>query len=53
MLTVDFFPRIHTAIAEWMACMTFILPQRKRFGGKDPRQFALYGLFLLLQLPSS
>ncbi len=50
MLTVDFFPRIHTAIAEWMACMTFILPQRKRFGDKDPRQFALYGLFLLLQL---
>ena len=49
MLTVDFFPRIHTAIAEWMACMTFILPQSKRFGGKDPRQFALYGLFLLLQ----
>ena len=29
--------------------MTFILPQSKRFGGKDPRQFALYGLFLLLQ----
>ena len=50
MLTVDFFPRIHTAIAEWMACMTFILPQRTRFGDKDPRQFALYGLFLLLQL---
>lgn len=49
MLTVDFFPRIHTAIAEWMACMTFILPQCKRFGDKDPRQFALYGLFLLLQ----
>ena len=24
-------PRIYTAIAEWMACMLFILPVKKRF----------------------
>ena len=26
-LEVGFFPRVHTAIAEWLACMLFILPQ--------------------------
>lgn len=25
-------PRIYTAIAEWVACMLFILPMKKRFG---------------------
>ena len=24
-------PRIYTAVAEWMACMLFILPVKKRF----------------------
>lgn len=37
-LEVGFFPRIHTAIAEWLACMLFILPQKKRFGESSWQQ---------------
>lgn len=29
----DIFPRLHTAIAEWVACMIYILPRTKRFSG--------------------
>ena len=29
----DNFPRLHTAIAEWLACMLFIIPRTKRFRG--------------------
>lgn len=29
---VDYFPRAHTAIAEWLACIIFCLPLKKRFG---------------------
>ena len=29
----DNFPRLHTAIAEWIACMIFILPRTKRLKG--------------------
>lgn len=28
---VDYFPRAHTAIAEWLACIVFMLPLKKRF----------------------
>lgn len=36
----DNFPRIHTAIAEWLACMLFILPRSKRITG-----WRLYGTY--------
>lgn len=48
-LEVGFFPRVHTAIAEWLACMLYILPQKKRFGEKNWQQIACYvGFFALL-----
>lgn len=47
-LEVGFFPRIHTAIAEWLACMIYILPQKKRFGEKSGRQIVCYVGFLAL-----
>ena len=31
-------PRIYTAVAEWMACMLFILPVKKRFSKMADRQ---------------
>lgn len=30
---VDYFPRMHTAIAEWLACALYMLPLHKRFRG--------------------
>ena len=27
------FPRVHTAIAEWIACLIYIIPRTKRFRG--------------------
>lgn len=51
LLEVGFFPRAHTAIAEWLACMIYILPQTKRLGGRSWRQVVLYiGFFALLWL---
>ena len=29
-MMVDYFPRAHTAIAEWLACIVFMLPMKKR-----------------------
>ena len=29
-MMVDYFPRAHTAIAEWLACILFMLPMKKR-----------------------
>ena len=29
----DIFPRLHTALAEWIACMIYILPRTKRLNG--------------------
>ena len=29
-MMVDYFPRAHTAIAEWLACIMFMLPMQKR-----------------------
>ncbi|MDD6050556.1 MAG: ATP-binding protein [Clostridiales bacterium] len=29
-MMVDYFPRAHTAIAEWLACIMFMLPMKKR-----------------------
>ena len=29
----DIFPRLHTAIAEWIACMIYIMPRSKRITG--------------------
>ena len=49
-LEVGFFPRVHTAIAEWLACMLFILPQKKRFGEKSWQQIGCYVGFLVLLL---
>lgn len=37
-------PRLYTAIAEWAACMVFLLNMRKRFQGKYFCVFALGGL---------
>ncbi len=41
-LEVGFFPRAHTAIAEWLACLLYIYPQRKRFGAKSWQQIGIY-----------
>lgn len=30
---VDYFPRMHTAIAEWLACVLYMIPLKKRFRG--------------------
>lgn len=49
-LEVGFFPRIHTAIAEWLACMLFILPQKKRFGESSWQQIGCCFGFLALLL---
>ena len=35
-------PRIYTAVAEWMACMLFILPVKRDF--KNGRRQALWQL---------
>lgn len=32
-MMVDYFPRAHTAIAEWLACIVFMLPMQKRLKG--------------------
>lgn len=40
-------PRIYTAIAEWMACMLFILPVKKRFD--NAKTEALMAVFLIVQ----
>lgn len=32
-MMVDYFPRAHTAIAEWLACIMFMLPMKKRLKG--------------------
>lgn len=40
-------PRIYTAIAEWMACMLFILPVKKRFD--KGKTWALMAVFLIIQ----
>lgn len=40
-------PRIYTAIAEWMACMLFILPVKKRFD--NAKTGALMAIFLIVQ----
>lgn len=32
-MMVDYFPRAHTAIAEWLACIMFMLPMEKRLKG--------------------
>ena len=29
-MMVDYFPRAHTAIAEWLACIMFMVPMKKR-----------------------
>ena len=39
----DNFPRLHTAIAEWVACMIFILPRTKRLKGMP--LYACYAVF--------
>lgn len=41
----DNFPRVHTAIAEWISCMIFILPRSKRITG-----FKLYGTYAAFAL---
>ena len=47
-LIAGYFPRIHTAIAEWMACVAFLLPLR--FKGIKAGRFAASFLFLALLL---
>lgn len=40
-MMVDYFPRAHTAIAEWLACIVFMLPMQKRL--KEWQLWLLYG----------
>ena len=44
----DNFPRVHTAIAEWIACMVFILPRSKRITGW--KLYGAYAVFAVLLL---
>ena len=47
----DIFPRLHTAIAEWLACMVYIWPRSKRFTGW--KLFAVcLGFAVLLMIPN-
>lgn len=41
-------PRVHTAIAEWLGCILYLLPMKKRFKGVS--LYALYFVFLILLL---
>ena len=43
-MMAGYFPRLHTAIAEWLACMTFILPMTAQHAKK--RKLSLAFLFL-------
>ncbi|MCI6374636.1 MAG: GHKL domain-containing protein [Clostridiales bacterium] len=43
-IMTGYFPRIHTAIAEWLACMTFILPMTAQSAKK--RKLSVAFLFL-------
>ena len=47
----DNFPRIHTAIAEWLACMVFIIPRTKRFSGW--KLYAVYAGFAVILLATN
>ncbi len=47
-MMVDYFPRAHTAIAEWLACAVFMLPLKKRLNRWQ--QGALYLLSLAVLL---
>lgn len=42
------FPRIHTAIAEWIACIIYIMPRSKRTKGW--KQWTVYCLFFVILL---
>ncbi len=41
-------PRIHTAIAEWLACVLYLMPMKKRFKGMP--LYGVYFAFLILLL---
>lgn len=47
-LTFNYFPRLHTAISEWLACMLFILPEKKRWGKLPAAALCLLMLPLLI-----
>ncbi len=44
----DYFPRIHTALAEWLVCVAFICPLAPR--EIKPQQVAICAIFLLSML---
>lgn len=48
------FPRIHTAIAEWIACLIYIVPRTKRFQGWKLYSVcaAFFVVLLLTNVPS-
>lgn len=43
-------PRVYTALAEWLACMIFILPAHKRRGWKSIVLFSLIGQIILQEI---
>lgn len=47
----DYFPRVHTAIAEWLACVLYMLPLPRRFHGV--RLGGAYSAFLVLLLATN
>ncbi|MDR2506024.1 MAG: GHKL domain-containing protein [Oscillospiraceae bacterium] len=46
--TTAYFPRLHTALAEWLACAAFIVPLRKQ--DWKEKQWASIALFLVLMI---
>lgn len=51
MIMVDYFPRIHTAIAEWLACALYMLPLPRRFHGV--RLWGAYGAFFAVLMATN
>ena len=48
----DYFPRVHTAIAEWLVCVLYILPLQKRIKGVGlvVLMAAFFGLLLMTNI---
>ena len=47
-ITFAYFPRLHTAIAEWLACLVILYPLKKRYSSFASGVFLLLSLVLLI-----
>lgn len=48
MLNYGYFPRLHTAVSEWLACIILLIPSRKRFGKTTTVMLSILMLPLLI-----